>query len=106
MLNIDCMEEGTMVLDWDPASYKTKSGAAKGLYKALCDWCRKVGMNPDYEVHIKTPEERKAQGYGENWHVSFEAGPFEWAVFASMQMPDCKWGYVEPYYRFDLDFVE
>ena len=106
MFNIYCWEEGTMEIDWDPAAYSTKSGAAKGLYKALCDWCRKVGMNPDYEVSIRSPKERKAQGYGENWHVSFEAGPFEWAVFASMQMPDCKWGYVEPYYRFDLDFVE
>ena len=76
MFKIDCMEEGTMFIDWDPAAYKTKAGAAKGLYKALCDWCRKVGMKPEYEVHIKTPEQRKAHGYGENWHVSFEAGPF------------------------------
>jgi hypothetical protein len=38
--------------------------------------------------------------------VSLEAGPYEWAVFASMQIPsDCKWGYVEPYYSFDLEFV-
>ena len=44
MFKIDCMEEGTMFIDWDPAAYKTKAGAAKGLYKALCDWCRKVGM--------------------------------------------------------------
>ena len=105
MFKINCMEEGTMVIDWDAAAYKTKAGAAKGLYKALCDWCREVGMNPDYEVHIRTPEQRKAQGYSKVWNVSFEAGPFEWAVFASMCIPDCEWGYVEPYYSFDLEFV-
>ena len=60
MFKIDCMEEGTMFIDWDPASYKTKAGAAKGLYTALCEWCRKVGMNPDYEVSIRSPKERKA----------------------------------------------
>ena len=25
MFTVDCMEDGTMTLDWDPASYKTKS---------------------------------------------------------------------------------
>ena len=106
MFTVDCMEDGTMTLDWDPASYKTKGRAAKALYRALCDWCRKVGMNPDYEVSIWTPAQRKAHGHSANWAVSLEAGPYEWAIFASMQIPsDCAWGYVEPYYSFDLEFV-
>jgi len=106
MLAIDCMEEGTMVLDWNPEKYKTKAGAAKGLYKALCKWCKALGMKPDIEIHIYTPEQTEARGYGKFWNVSFEAGPFEWAVHASLQMPHCKWGYCEPYYSFDLHFVE
>ena len=106
MFTIDCMEDGTMTLDWEPTFYQTKGGAAKALYRALCDWCRKVGMNPDYEVSIWTPAQRKAHGREANWAVSLEAGPYEWAIFASMQIPsDCAWGYVEPYYSFDLEFV-
>lgn len=106
MFIVKCMEDGDMHLDWDPASYKTKAGAAKALYKALCKWTKEVGMNPDYEVAIWTPKQRKAHGRESNWAVSLEAGPYEWAIFASMQIPsDCKWGYVEPYYSFDLEFV-
>ena len=53
MLAIDCMEEGTMVLDWNPEKYTTKAGAAKGLYKALRKWCEDVGYDPDIEVRIE-----------------------------------------------------
>ena len=106
MLAIDCMEEGTMVIDWNPEKYKTKAGAAKGLYKALCKWCKDVGMTPEIEVHISTPEQNEARGYGRLWCVGLEAGPYEWAVHASLQMPFCKWGFCEPYYSFDLQFVE
>ena len=35
MLNIDCMEEGTMVIDWDPAAYKTKGGSGKGIVQSV-----------------------------------------------------------------------
>ena len=35
MFKFVCLEGGDMTLDWDPASYKTKAGAAKGLYRAL-----------------------------------------------------------------------
>ena len=106
MLAINCMEEGTMVIDWNPEKYKTKAGAAKGLYKALCKWAKNVGMKPEIEVCIYTPEQTEARGYGKFWCVAFEAGPWEWAVHVSLQMPRCKWGYCEPYYRFDLHFTD
>ena len=67
MLAIDCMEEGTMVIDWNPEKYKTKAGAAKGLYKALCKWCKDVGYNPDIEVRIDSPEQQRLEvtvGFG------------------------------------------
>lgn len=106
-LIINCWEEGSMVLDWDPKAYKTKAGAAKSLYKALRKWCEQVGLNPDTEVGIWTPEQREKHGsnYGRHWAVSLEAGPFEWAVHASMVIDNPNW-YVEPYYSFDLQFCE
>ncbi len=64
-----------------------------------------VGFQPDIEVHIHTPEQTEARGYGRFWNVSFEAGPFEWAVHASMVIDNPNW-YVEPYYSFDLQFCE
>ena len=106
-LIINCWEEGSMVLDWDPKAYKTKAGAAKSLYKALRKWCEQVGLNPDIECNIWTPEKREKHGsnYGKHWAVSLEAGPFEWAVHASMVIDNPHW-YVEPYYSFDLQFCE
>ena len=95
-----------MVLDWNPEKYKTKANAAKGLYKALRKWCEDVGYDPDIEVRIDNPEQNEARGYGRNWRVCFEAGPVEWGGHASLQMPNCKWGYCEPYYSFDLCFTE
>ena len=104
-LIINCWEEGSMVLDWDPKAYKTKAGAAKSLYKALCKWCEDIGMDPKTECHIWTPKQQQARGYYKQWTVSLEAGPFEWAVHASMVIENTDW-YVEPYYSFDLQFVE
>mgnify|MGYP001162507148 FL=1 len=105
-MNINCFEDGTMVLDWEPEKYKTKAGAAKGLYKALRKWCEEIGYDPDTEVRIDNPEENKARGYSKCWSVGFEAGPYEWAISASGTMPNCQWGFCEPYYSFNLQFVE
>ena len=104
-LIIDCWEEGHMVLDWDPKAYKTKAGAAKSLYKALCKWCEDIGMDPKTECHIWTPEQQDDRGYGKYWCVSLEGGPFEWAIRASDVIDNPDW-YVEPYYSFNLHFVE
>ena len=91
-------------IDWNPAAYKTKAGAAKGLYKALRKACESVGMNPNSEVWIKAPEESLEHGYvGKVWHVSWESGPYNWgcSVFAHGE-----WGHCEPYWGFDLAFYE
>tara|TARA_R100000329_G_C7556391_1_gene196686 strand:- start:47 stop:358 length:312 start_codon:yes stop_codon:yes gene_type:complete len=96
--------EGWFNLDWNPANYKTKAGAAKGLYKALCDCASKSGMDPKWEVWIKNPKESQAHGFvGEAWHVCWESGPFDWAtnVFASSD-----WGHCETYWGFDLAFYD
>lgn len=90
---------------FDPAKYKTKSGAAKAFHKALCKMCRDWGLNPDIEIFIDTPEQSEARGYGRNWRVCWESGPFEWGIHASIQMRG-PWGYCEPYHSFDLCFTE
>lgn len=91
-------------IDWNPAAYKTQAGAAKGLYKALCEACKQIGMNPKYEVWIKSPEESEKHGYvGKAWHVTWESGPYDWgvSVFAHGE-----WGHCETYWGFDLAFYE
>jgi len=91
-----------MNVKWNPNKYKTCAGAAKALYKALCDYAAECGMDPKYEVWIKSPEESEAHGYvGKVWHVCWESGPYDWGceVFASG-----KWGHCETYFGFDLAF--
>ena len=93
----------------DLSSHKTKAGAAKALYNHLCKCAKAEGQNPDMEVIIKTPEEAKTHGVGNCWWVSWEAGPYQWAIGFSLggrgSNFEAGW-YTEPYYGFDLCFTE
>ena len=101
-------EVGSMEINFDPKKYKTKAGAAKAFHKALCKFAKEVyGQNPDIEIFIDTPEESQARGYGRNWRVCWEAGPYEWAFGTSFQVVNtCAGWYTEPYYSFDVCFTE
>jgi hypothetical protein len=107
---------------FDLYKYKTCAGAAKALYRFLLMRAREMGYG-DREVFIRTPLENELAGYGKFWHVSWESGPHEWAVYTSgggsmygsyrdppeIKLHDDDWkgnGYwhVEPYYSFDLTF--
>lgn len=105
MFDIQTYDTGLMSIDWEPAKYKTKAGAAKALYKALCKKCKEVGMDPKSEVWIMNPDEAKAHGYaGYAWHVCWESSPwYDWgcAAFATG-----KWGHCETYWGFDLGFYD
>lgn len=91
----------TILLDYNPKKYTTKGGAARGLYKALKKACKEYGQDPDIEIAIWSPEENS-----ENcWRVSWESGPYQWAIGASFKITG-PWGFTEPYYSFDLCFVE
>lgn len=90
-------------LDYEPIKYTTKADAAKGLYRALCKLAKQMGQDPTCEVHIFSPAQSVERGFGDNWIVSWEAGPFEWACSTAISGP---WGYCEPYYSFDLCFVD
>lgn len=98
---------GPIKIDFDPKKYKTKASAAKAFHKALCKFCKEVyGQNTDIEVFIDTPEESQERGYGKNWRVCWESGPYEWAIGVSMQLHNCSSGwYTEPHYSFDLCFT-
>lgn len=94
-------------IDFDPRQYDTPEDAAKAFHKALRATVTAYGQNPDTECFILTPEQARKRGVGNNWQVSWEAGPWEWGIVASawVNHPAGKW-YTEPYYSFDLCFTE
>jgi len=105
-MRIKTYDDGEFELDFNPNQYKSRSGAAKALYKALCKVAASWGMTPEIEVRIFSPADSKAMGYGENWRVCWESGPYEWAIPASFAITNDKEGwYTEPYYSFDLCFA-
>ncbi len=79
---------------------------ARAIYAAVCERCKAEGMEPEIEVFIKSPEEYKAHGYDKCWCVSWESGPYQWAIGASMDVAHGDDWYTEPYYSFDLNFVD
>ena len=90
-------------LDYNPAAYMSIAGAAKGFYEALRTVAEATGSDPD-TIFIDTPQESEDRGYGRNWRVVWEEGPFEWAIQTSFQVTG-PWGFTEPYYSFDLCFT-
>lgn len=102
-------EWSVIEIDFDPSQYTTKAGAAKALHKALSALAKASGQNPKIEVILQTPEQAKLSIGSEFWRVIWEAGPYEWAIGASMQCHnmsrDGGW-FTEPHYSFDLCFVE
>ena len=91
------------VISYNPAKYKTKAGAAKGLYKALMSYANKKGLDTS-GLFIKSPDESKLCNGYKAWWVCWEGFIYDWAIGASFQVTG-KWGYTEPYYGFDLHFV-
>lgn len=72
---------------------------AENLYAELRRLARDFGMNPDIETFIR----KKPNDY----RVSWEAGPYQWAIGASSVLPLPANGKpIEPYYSFDLCIYE
>lgn len=93
-------------IDFDPSTVKTPEEAAKGFHKALSAYAATHGYDAKY-VYLWEPQETARRGYGNCWMVSWEDGPFEWAVFLSLSATmHGPWGYTEPYHSFDLCFVQ
>lgn len=115
------MKSNRMILD---LSKFTPEQAAKTLYKWVCAQSLLRGQKPAIECALWSPEEAVERGYGVNWRVSWESGPFEWAVCMSLGgrleeaerfnyayngVPEVvltseHW-FVEPHYSFDLGFI-
>lgn len=70
-------------------------GRAKAAYEAIRVFAADTGCNPDRECFM-----REEDG---GWRVSFEAGPYSWAMVASEALCQCGI-FAEPYYNFDLCF--
>ena len=94
----------TTFWDFDFSQFQTTEAAAKAFYEELRKHVKAIGMNPDMETWIKSPDESEAHGYvGRVWHVCWESGPDYWAVSAFINGP---WGHCETYWGFDLCFYE
>lgn len=80
--------------------------AAALAVHALCVAKAKAeGMNPDIEVAIRSPGKPRHHAQTDCWSVCFEAGPYEWAIDASLHNPPNR-VIAEPYYGFDLSFYD
>lgn len=78
------------------AGKKSAKGQAGAAYAAICKFADAAGYNPKTECFIR----QEGKNY---WRVSFEAGPYSWAVPASDALAQV--GILaEPYYSFDLCF--
>lgn len=77
------------------AKRKSPKGRAKAAYDAMCKFAAETGCKPEIECFMR--QERNG------WRVSFEGGPFSWAIVASEAL--CQVGiFAEPHYNFDLCF--
>ena len=81
---------------------RTARTYAKALYDVLCAIATEYGQNPKTEVSIKAPGEPRHYNDTTCWCVCWEAGPYEWAIGASMALGHETRVLVEPYYSFDL----
>lgn len=92
-------------INFDPSKPLDKKSAAKAFHKALREYAVKAGYDPEY-VYLWSPDETaKKRPSTKCWMVCWEDGPFEWAINMSAVLSG-KWGYTEPYYSFDLCFVD
>lgn len=85
---------------------ETPAQAALETYDICCKAAEAWGMNPSIEVGIKKPGEPRHFADDSCYTVVFEAGPWEWAVTASLSVDTKGKVLAEPYYSFDLCFSE
>ena len=74
------------------------------MYECLRQAAKDTGMDPLYEVHAWHQHSKAMQG--PCWGVSWEAGPYQWAIGASFLIMDLTGRLAEPHYSFDLCFYE
>lgn len=77
------------------ARYKRPKKRAEAVYATIRHFCAREGLKPDIETFIR-PERG-------GWRVSWESGPYSWAIVASEALCQCGI-FAEPHYNFDLCF--
>ena len=90
-------------IGFNPRTCLTREEAAQGLHKALSEYAKDAGYG-DNSVSLWNPDEADSRGYGKCWMVSWEDGPYQWAIYMSENLHG-PWGFVEPYHSFDLCFT-
>lgn len=83
---------------------RTAESMARAAYRVLCKAAVEHGQDPDIEVFIKKPGEPRHFEDTTCWCVAWEAGPWEWAIPASLAITETVRKVVEPYCSFDLCF--
>jgi hypothetical protein len=83
---------------------ETPEDAAKAVYEVCVKAATEWGMKPDVEVSLRRPGDPRHHDAIDCWAVIFEAGPYQWAVTASLSVPLPSKVLAEPYYSFDLCF--
>jgi hypothetical protein len=78
----------------------TAKQAAERAHEIVREFSANFGQNPDIETFLRTPEQNAGYAHGNCYVVSWESGPYQWAIAASMSMNK----FCEPYYSFDLCF--
>lgn len=79
--------------------------AALAVHTLCIAKAKAEGMKPEIEVAIHSPGQERHHSHTNCWGVCFEAGPYDWAVDASINVSRAK-VWAEPYYGFDLSFYD
>lgn len=85
---------------------KTPKGIMNAINRGLSDYCKAMGMKPETELFLDKPTDNPRMSWAKNcWHVGLEAGPYEWAIYASGSINELikdTGFYVEPGWSFSL----
>lgn len=100
----DCIRKALEGYDRTLTGRKAASEITNRLYDALREACKASGQDPVYEVHAWHPHSSSFRG--PCWGVSWEAGPYQWAIVASYIVMDMTGRLCEPHYSFDLCLYE
>ena len=87
-----------------PMAERKAEAMARAAYETLRTLATEMDMNPDSEVHLRAPGEPRHFDAENSWCVVWEAGPYQWAIGASLAITMGAQKLCAPYYSFDLCF--
>lgn len=90
-------------LSFDTSLPRTPEEAAKAFYAALSAYAEEAGYGSGSVMLMEPDRTAECRSGYRAWCVCWEDGPFSWATMADVHGNG--W-YTEPYYSFDLCFVE